>query len=113
MNLGDRIFHAVLGGIFGAAIGAACWFLYGLAYSLNYSGPGMDPVLRHWVTWTSAALAVAGFLLRHRVADVIGDIISGIFHFESNDSSPHGLRTLAILVLLVIVIAAIWHTAPG
>ena len=113
MNLWDRIFHAVLGAFFGALIGVACWWLYGLAHSLNYSGPSMDPVLRHWVIWTSAALAATGFMFRHSVVDVIGDIISGIFHFEISDTSNYGLRTLASLVCLAIIIAAIWHTTPG
>ena len=112
MDLGDRIFHAAFGALFGALIGAACWWLYGLGHSLNYSGPGMDPVLRHWIIWTSAALAVIGFVFRVSVADAVGDIISGIFHFETNDTSGHGLRTVASLVCLAIVIAAIWHTTP-
>ena len=72
----------------------------------------MDPVLRHWVTWTSAALAVLGFVFRQNVANVAGDIISGIFHFEINDLPSQGLSTLACLVCLAIVIAAIWHTTP-
>lgn len=72
----------------------------------------MDPAMRHWVIWTSIALAVTGFVFRHGVADVIGDILSGIFHFETNDFPGRSARTLATLVCLVITIAAIWHTTP-
>lgn len=81
-------------------------------HSLNYSGPGMNPVLHHWVIWTSAELADIGFVFRVSAADAVGDIVSGIVHFERNDTSGHGLRTVPSLVCVAIVIAAIWHTTP-
>ena len=64
----DRITYAFIGAIFGALIGVGCWWLYGLAHSLNYDGPGIDPVLRHWVTYAGGAFGVIGFLLRQRLA---------------------------------------------
>jgi hypothetical protein len=61
MAIVDQITYALLGALFGALVGVACWWLYGLAHSLNYYGPGMDPVLRHWVSYAGGAFAVTGF----------------------------------------------------
>ncbi len=45
----DRLGYALIGLFFGALIGVAGWWLYGVAHSVRYRGPGMDPLLRHWV----------------------------------------------------------------
>ncbi|MBT9540419.1 hypothetical protein [Thiobacillus sp.] len=112
MAIVDRITYALIGALFGALVGVACWWLYGLAHSLNYHGPSIDPVLRHWVTYAGWAFAAIGFLFRQRLANVIGDTINAIFHFEV-DIAPDERRGLVVgLVFLVIIVAAIWFTVP-
>lgn len=113
MAIVDRIIYALIGGVFGALIGVACWWLYGLAHSLNYSGPGMDPVLRHWVTYVGGTFALIGFLFLHRVADVLGDTINAIFHFEGNQAPNERSSPVVALVFIAIIIAAIWFTVPA
>lgn len=113
MAIVDRITYALIGALFGALIGVACWWLYGLAHSLNYHGPGMNPILRHWVTYAGGAFAVAGFLFRQRVGDAIGDTINAIFHFEMNESPDGQASAVVALVFLAIIIAAIWFTVPS
>jgi hypothetical protein len=108
----DRISYAFLGLFFGALVGVACWWLYGLARSLNYDGPGMDPILRHWVTYLGGVFAAFGFLFKERVGDFIGDTISGILHFEVNDPPGSAASAWVGLVFLAIIIAAVWFTVP-
>lgn len=93
-------------------MGVVCWWLYGLAHSLNYDGPGMDPVLRHWVVYVGGVFAALGFLFKERVGDFIGNTISGIFHFEANDAPGSTASALVGLVFLAIIIAAVWFTVP-
>ena len=109
----DRLVYALIGALFGALLGLAGWWLYGLAHSLNYSGPGMDPVLMHWLKWSAAAVAVLGLVLKERIGDLVGDAISAVFHFESNQSFDGAVRTVTAFVYLAIVVAAIWHTSYG
>ena len=111
MAISERFSYALIGFIAGALVGVVCWWLYGLAHSLNYHGPGMDPVLRHWVTYSSGAFAAIGFLFGERVGDVFGDTINAIFHFEVN-YTPRESSTVFGIVLLAIIIAAIWFTVP-
>lgn len=112
MAIGERLSYAIIGAIFGALLGVACWWLYGLAHSMNYYGPGMDPVLRHWVTWLSAIFATCGFIFRARVGDFFGDSLSAIFHFEGGDTPGNSVSPAFAIVFLAIIIAAIWFSAP-
>ena len=108
----DRIAYALLGSIFGTVIGGGGWWLYGLGHSLNYNGPGMDPVLRHWLVWSAGAFGAAGFILREYVADALGDTINAVLHFESNSAPRDGAGALVGLVFTAIIVAAIWFTVP-
>jgi len=110
----DRLGYALIGAFFGALVGVAGWWLYGLAHSLSYDGPGMDPVLRHWVQYSAAAFAVLGFIFRARAADAVADTVSGILHFEFDETPGQAASALVLCVVLVLVlvIAAIWFTSP-
>ena len=109
----DRITSAFIGAIFGALIGVGCWWLYGLAHSRNYDGPGIDPVLRHWVTYAGGAFGVIGFLLRQRLGDAVGDTIGAIVQFEANESPRGRASPFLVLVFLSIIVAAIWFSVPS
>ncbi|QTD44814.1 hypothetical protein [Ottowia testudinis] len=112
MTLWDRLVYAVIAGVFGALLGWLGWFLYGLGHSMNYSGPGMDPVLRHWLVGSVSAFAALGFVLGSTAADLVGDALSAILHFEVNDNQPQRMTAFFALIFLAIVIATIWFTAP-
>ncbi len=109
----DRVAHALLGAVLGLLIGVAGWWLYGLAHSLNYDGPAMDPVLRHWLSWAGAAFATMGFVLRQRVTQAVGDTFKAIFHFELDAAPDERGGAIVALVFVVIVLAAIWFSVPG
>jgi len=112
MAIVDRITYALIGALYGALIGVTCWWLYGLAHSLNYHGPGIDPVLRHWVTYAGWAFAAIGFLFRQHLANVIGGTINAIFHFEVDIAPDERRGPVVVLVFLVIIVTAIWFTVP-
>ena len=103
----DRITYAGIGAIFGALIGAACWWLYGLAHSLQYDGPGIDPSLVHWVKPFGAVFALIGFVLRDKAGDVVGHLIGAIFNFEADRHQTNVPVWLAVLVLAGIA-SLIW-----
>ena len=110
MRLIERLTYCLIGAIFGALVGVVCWWLYGLAHSLRYDGPGVDPVLKHWLTYVPIAFAVAGFVFRERIGDILGDAFGAITDFESNQSS--GRVGVIGVLFLAIAIAAIWMAVP-
>lgn len=75
---------------------------------MSSSGPGMDPVMRHWLVGSVSAFAVLGFVLGSRAADFVGDVLSAIFHFEVNNGQPRKTDTFFALNFLLIVMAATW-----
>lgn len=109
----ERLGHALLGGVFGALLGLAGWWLYGLAHSLVYDGPGMDPVLRHWLVCLGGVFALFGFIFRGRVVDFFADALGAALHFEFSETPGNGVSTVFAMVFLALVVAAIWYTVPG
>ena len=107
----DRLGYGLLGAAFGSLFGTIGWWLYGLAHSLNYDGPGMDPILRHWITWAGGTFAVFGLLFGPLLGGLIGDTIAAIFHFEMG-VSPRNPSLGMSLIFIAIVAAAIWFTVP-
>jgi hypothetical protein len=83
----DHLAYALIGGIFGALLAAVCWWLYGLAFSLRSSGPGIDPNLLHWVKIIAGAFALLGLVLKDKVGSALGDAFAAIFNFEA-DRNP-------------------------
>lgn len=111
MQIFDRLSYALIGLVFGALIGVACWWLYGLAFSLAYDGPGIDPSLKHWVGYIGATFAVLGFLFRGGVGDAIGHVLSAIFFFEANDTPGRSASPWVGILLVAIVLAALWFSS--
>jgi len=112
MEIRERFTYAFLGSLLGAPIGVVCWWLYGLAHSLNYDGPGMDPILQHWLIWSISAFASLGFIFREGIIELLSDTIIAIIHFELNSVPQKNNSDIVAFVFLVITITAIWFTVP-
>ena len=111
MQLFDRLTYALIGFLFGAVIGVACWWLYGVGMSRHHLGHGVDPMLRHWVQFVGLGFSAIGFLFREQVGDAIGNAIGAIFQWESERYTTRGSVALATALLVGVVLAA-WWFAP-
>jgi hypothetical protein len=107
-----RFSYALIGTLLGLGVGVLGWWLYGQAHSLNYSGGPLDPALKHWLTGSGALFGALGWVLKDRVGDLIGDALSAVFHFEI-DSPPRTVSAFALILLLALVLAGLWHTTPA
>ena len=112
-DISERYGYACLSAFIGAVLGVACWWLYGLAHSLNYDGPGLDPVLRHWVVWLASGFSLLGFIMGARAGEVLGDIWNAVFHFEFEQTPGASARLVCSLGVMAMLIAAIWFGAPA
>jgi hypothetical protein len=108
MKFFDRFAYALIGFIFGAVLGAVCWWLYGLGLSLRMYGPGIDPAIRHWIIYVGLAFAVLGFVFQDGVGDALGSMLSAIFDFEEGSYSRRDTRILTSLLLLALIGLGIW-----
>ena len=107
-----RAGYAAKGAVVGLPIGGLGWWLYGVAHSLNYTGPEMDPVLRHWLISTVVAFSAVGFLFGPLLALAVKDTILAVVHFEFG-TSPRNPSAWLGLALLAITVAAIWFSVRG
>lgn len=109
----NRLICALKGATYGLLIGGAGWWLYGLAHSLNYTSPEIDPVLVHWLAPCITVFAGLGFVFRSDISEIVCDTFSAILSFELNEV-PDGWAGiwvwLAFTALLVIVL---WHAGPA
>jgi len=104
----DRLSYALIGAVLGALLAVACWWLYGLAFSLRYNGPGIDPQLLHWVKALGGVFAVLGFLLRDKVGSVVGDAFATILNFESDHTRTQHVSWWQAVFFLVVVAGLVW-----
>ena len=107
ISLGERVTSACIGALFGALIGAALVWLWGV-YSQTL-GPGhgvAHPV--QWVLTMAAALAAYGFVRGSHVGSLVGDILSGLFEFERQDREIDIPVWLAVFFWACVVAAVVW-----
>lgn len=101
--MSERLFSALFGAFWGALIGAALSWLFGI-YS-NRMGPSFMPVdARHWGGAGALFFALMGLLFNAGVGTLIGVAIDLIFRFENVDH--RGLDAPWLLKLLVLAVAA-------
>jgi hypothetical protein len=112
MAIAERITYALIGAFLGALLGVACWWLYGLANSLSYYGPGIDPVLRHWLVGMGGGFSLLGLVFRERLGNIVGDTLNAIFHFEIGEAPDGRSGPVVIWLFVAIVIAVTWLTVP-
>ena len=113
MPLSERISHAVFGAVLGALVGLVGWWLYGLGHSLRFNGPGIDPVLRHWVQACALVFGIVGAAVGPVVMDAVSDVFAAILNAELDTRDNRSYTTaFCVLVVLLIALAIVWFTAP-
>jgi hypothetical protein len=109
----DRLSYAFIGAVLGAVLATVCWWLYGLALSLRYSGPGIDPQLIHWVKVLGGAFAILGFAFKDKVGSLAGDALAGIFNFEANHAPTEHVSWWQVLLTVVLAAGLLWFLMRG
>lgn len=110
----DRLLFALLGAFIGGFLGFGCWLLYGCGLSTAMYNAALPPVLKHWLYGMGGGLAILGFLMQERMADVLGDIISVVFHVETQTSpETDKVSWVFVSVCIALVAALLWSSAPA
>jgi branched-subunit amino acid ABC-type transport system permease component len=108
-----RLTYAFLGALFGALIGAICWWLYGLAFSRHYAGPGIDSNLLHWLKASAIIFGTIGLIFKDRVGTAIGTVVATIFNFEAGRHEETHLARWQIVLVLLLIAGAAWYFLRG
>ena len=107
----ERLQYALIGGMFGCAVGALLWWLFGIGGTRFSHTMFLEPSLLVWLKPSAVVGAVLGFLLKDKVGSIAGGAVSAAFD-EKLDSSrqsqgPQAPTWLVVSVLLLIV-GAVW-----
>ena len=105
----DRLIYALIGALFGALLGVVCWFLYGLAFSRQMTGPGINASVLPWVKVLGGLFGALGFLLKDKVGSIVGSTIAGIFSVESDRDYGPNLSLLKSMLVLVVIAPVVWY----
>ena len=84
MPLSDRITYAVIGAVFGLAIGATFFWLLGV-YSNTLGPTGWISSPSKFIVGVALGFAAVGFIFGSSVGTAAGNTISAIFEFERPD----------------------------
>jgi hypothetical protein len=110
----DRLTFAMLGLIFGVMLGAVSWWLYGLGLSTRAGQPALQPDFWVWVKYAGGGCALTGFLLKERIADLLGSAFKAAYDVEAGTSADgNHVPTWLAAVFLAGVAAAVWYFAAG
>lgn len=113
LDLPDRLLFAALGAFVGCFLGFLCWLLYGCGFSATLHNAVLHPVLKHWLYGVGGGFAILGFVMQDKMANVLGDLISVIFHVEAQTSPiEEKVSWVFVLVFAVLIVALVWSTAP-
>ncbi|MFZ5555695.1 MAG: hypothetical protein ACOZDY_03040 [Pseudomonadota bacterium] len=105
----DRVIYAVIGATFGAILGVVCWFLYGLAFSRNFSGMSLNVHALPWVKVFAGTFAALGFLFKDRVGTIVGNTVAGLFTAEGDRDYGPNLSVRHAILAVAAVAGIVWY----
>jgi hypothetical protein len=109
LSLSDRTTAAVLGAIFGAAIGLAVAWLAMFSSTLGILGIGPFPISFAKSAAAGAAFfAIAGALFGASAGTLVGLVLNGIFRFERlyDQRSPLWIEVLLLAAGVAVIVWA-------
>jgi hypothetical protein len=111
VSMGDRLVFAAIGAVFGLAVGAMLWWLYGLNFSRN-AGPSLATIrpFLPWAVGGSLAGGLGGFVLKDRAADLFAAVLKGVFDAEDGRDIPTWLQVIAVLSILAVLTWIFWKS---
>lgn len=115
-SLFDRLQFALIGLLFGSALGAVGWYLVvGRGSSHHRLYPALDVLanteIGSWIKYVGGAFAVVGFVFKEYVGDVVGETTAEIYRTESR-RYPFPFTGSGILLLaLAAVIIVVWKSS--
>ena len=109
--MSTRLTYAAIGLLFGAVLAVALWWLYGLGLSMSWGhpDPSLAPRLQPWLVYVGGGCAVAGFILKERIGDLVGSALRLVYETETLGESSSNVPGWSIALVLLAVAALVWY----
>jgi len=109
----DRLSYAAIGLVLGALLAIPLWWLYGLGLSLHSGTSAIQPSVLPWLKYVGSGCAVAGFILKERVGDLVGSVVHAVYDAETYAEGSSHVPGWSVVLVLAAVAAAVWYFAAG
>jgi hypothetical protein len=105
----DRLSYAAIGLVLGSFLAVVLWWLYGLGLSQQWGFSAPQPRLLPWLAYVGGGSALAGFILKERIGDLVGSALHAVYDAETLGERSPTIPAWLVVVVLVAVVAAVWY----
>lgn len=109
----DRLSYAAIGLVLGSFLAVVLWWLYGLGLSQQWGFSAPQPRLLLWLAYVGGGSALAGFILKERIGDLVGSAFHAIYDLETLEERSRSIPSWLVVLVLVAVVAAVWYFAAA
>ena len=102
----DRLSYAAIGLVLGSLVAVLLWLFFGFSFRHRSLTPHLDIVT--WLKYLGGGGAVAGFILKERVGDVLGGAVHTAYDIETSPSRTSEVPTWLVVVVLALVVVSVW-----
>jgi hypothetical protein len=109
--MSSRLAYAAIGLLFGGVLAVVLWWLYGLGLSVSWghADRSLTPHLQPWLIYVGGGCAVAGFILKERVGDLVGSALRFVYDAETLGEGSSNVPGWLVALVLLGVAALVWY----
>ena len=105
----DRLSYAAIGLVLGLLVATLLWWLHGSGFHVRLRlVPNWRSDLLPWLKFGGGGGALAGFVLKERVGDLMGGAVRGAYDVETAGRNP-GVPTWLAFLMLAGVALSVWY----
>ena len=80
-----------------------------MGFSHRMGSPVVQPDLLKWLKYVGGGCAIAGFVLKERIGDLVGGAVHAVYDVEARTETH--VPTWFVVVFLVGVVSTVWYFA--
>ena len=106
----DRISYAGIGLVLGLLVATLLWWLHGSGLYLRHHPFGSwRSDLLPWLKFGGGGGAIAGFILKERIGDLMGGAVQEAYSVETASRRGRDVPTWLVVMVLACVALSVWY----
>lgn len=105
----DRLSYAAIGLVLGLLLAIVLWWVFGAGFGRHHGSLGSRSELLPWLKYIGGGGALAGFVLKERVGDLVGGSIHAVYDTQTQSSADVEVPRWLFALVLVAVVVGVWY----
>ncbi|MGM9490645.1 hypothetical protein [Ideonella sp. YS5] len=106
----DRLSYACIGLVLGLLVATLLWWLHGSGLHVRVRPVGTwRSELLPWLKFGGGGGAVAGFILKERIGDLMGGAIQGAYDVETSGRRECDVPRWLVFIVLACAVLSVWY----